>query len=159
MSYFSELDKLVENLYEVERVIRAMEKQPHTYGSEELLYSEEAHTLKLIAKNEGIIQKELSEIMYRTKGATSVIINKLEKKGLIIKASGNKDQRKNSLYLTEKGKRVNEYHIKYDDERLPDWYYNLNVTEEEMRVANSVIEKSINLSKDILNGKYKDNSY
>lgn len=68
MNYPKEFDELVDSFYEIERILNALEKKPRTYGAENLLYSGEAHTLKIIAENEGLTQKALSELMYRTKG-------------------------------------------------------------------------------------------
>ncbi len=70
-----------------------MEEEPKYYGTEELLYTNEVHTLKIIAQNEGITQKQLTDKMFRTKGATSVMIKKLEKKGLIIRQEDKMDAR------------------------------------------------------------------
>ena len=98
MQYTDEFNKLIQNFYEIERMICSLEKEPKTYNTDQLLYFNEVHTLGKIAQNEGISQKELSHAMYRTKGATSVIINKLLQKGLIEKSSGKGDMRKQSHF-------------------------------------------------------------
>lgn len=139
MRYSKKFGELVENFYEVERVIASLEKEPRSYNTDMLFHSNEVHTLKKIAENEGIGQKELSEMMYRTKGATSVMIDKLVKKGLVVKSFAEDDQRKSVLYLTDKGKEVNERHLQYDKDRLNVLIEGVELTEAELDVANRVI--------------------
>ena len=135
--------RLMENLYAVERLVAAMEKEPKHYGTEELLYANEVHTLKMVAQQEGITQKELTDKMFRTKGATSVMIKKLEKKGLLIRGEDEKDARVFRLYLTEKGKRVHQIHLEYDEKIIGRWMEELDFSQEEITGTNHVLEKYI----------------
>lgn len=140
MTKMKETLRLMENLYMVERIVTATEKEPKCYGTEELLYTNEVHTLKIIAENEGITQKELTVKMFRTKGATSVMIKKLEKKGLIIRQEDKMDARILRLYLTDKGKTVNEVHLKYDEDKMDEWMEELSLSDEEVKNTNHVLE-------------------
>ena len=150
MTEIKEAVRLIENLYATERVITAMGKEPKRYGTEELFYTNEVHTLKMIAQYEGITQKELTEKMFRTKGATSVMIKKLEKKGLIIRREDEEDARILQLYLTEKGKAVNDFHMKYDENRISIWMEKLNFSEEELKNTNLILENFIYFFRNIL---------
>ncbi len=143
MTDMKEAVRLIDNLYSVERIVAAMEKEPKYYGTEELLYSNEVHTLKMVAQYEGMTQKELTDKMFRTKGATSVMIKKLEKKGLIIRKEDEKDARVLRLYLTEKGVRVHRCHLKYDEEIMKAWMGELNFSMEEIADTNHLLEKFI----------------
>lgn len=143
MSDIAEAIRLIDNLYSVEKIVSAMEKEPKYYGTEEILYSNEVHTLKMIAQYEGMTQKELTDKMLRTKGATSVMIKKLEKKGLIIRREDERDARVFRLYLTEKGERVHRCHLKYDEEIVALWIRELNFSREEIADTNSFLEKLI----------------
>ena len=143
MKDMKEAIRLMENLYSVERMVSAMEKEPKHYGTEELLYSNEVHTLKAVAQQEGITQKELTDKMFRTKGATSVMIKKLEKKGLIARREDEKDARVLRLYLTEQGKRVHKCHLEYDEKVIGSWMEELNFSPEEIEGTNQVLEKYI----------------
>lgn len=143
MADLKEVIRLVENLYTVERVINALEKEPRCYNTEQLLYANEVHTLKFIAQNERITQKELTERMFRTKGATSTVVNKLEKKGLVIRKEDEKDARLIRLYLTDEGRKVNECHIQYDEEKIMGWKEILDIDPEQIEAANGVIERCV----------------
>ena len=83
---------------------------PHLTTAE-FLTPTEAHTLKMIALNEGISQTELSEQMYRTAGATSVMVDKLVEKGLVHRQRVDGDQRRYLLTLTDRGRLVHASHI------------------------------------------------
>lgn len=141
MNYPKEFDELVNSFYEIERILNALEKKPRIYDTDVLLYSGETHTLKAIAENEGITQKELSELMYRTKGATSLMIDKLVKKGLVTKSPGRGDQRKTTLCLTEKGKHIHADHLKLDNDRLTTWFQNTQIPHEQLVIANQVVKE------------------
>lgn len=136
--------RLVENLYMVERCVNALEKEPRYYSNDCLLYSNEVHTLKVIALNEGITHKELTEMMLRTKGATSVMINKLVKKELVFRKVDAEDARIIRLYLTDQGKKVHDAHINYDKEAVGRWMKELHISESEIETTNHVIESIAN---------------
>ena len=147
MTDMKEAIRLVDNLYSVERIVSAMEKEPKYYGTEELLYSNEVHTLKMVAQYEKKKKKELTDKMFRTKGATSVMIKKLEKKGLIARKEDEKDARALRLYLTEKGEWIHKCHLKYDEEVVGSWLAELNFSREEIAGANHFLEKFIKKKK------------
>ena len=146
MTKIKEALRLLENLYMVERIVTAMEKEPKYYGTEELLYTNEVHTLKIIAQNEGITQKQITDKMFRTKGATSVMIKKLEKKGLIIRQEDKMDARILRLYLTDKGKTVNEVHLKYDEDKMSELMREVSLSDEEVNSTNHVLELFIDFA-------------
>ena len=146
MTKIKEALRLLENLYMVERIVTAMEKEPKYYGTEELLYTNEVHTLKIIAQNEGITQKQLTDKMFRTKGATSVMIKKLEKKGLIIRQEDKMDAKILRLYLTDKGKTVNEVHLKYDEDKMSELMREVSLSDEEVNSTNHVLELFIDFA-------------
>ncbi len=60
----------------------------------------------VIAKNEGINQKELSARLYVEKSTTAKAVRQLENKGYVYKKQVEKDKRYSSLYLTEKGRKA-----------------------------------------------------
>lgn len=58
MPVTDEIAQMIENLYTMDRIITAMQKRPIDYGGV-LLHANEAHTLKVIAQQEGISQTNL----------------------------------------------------------------------------------------------------
>lgn len=60
----------------------------------------------IISKNEGINQKELSDILYIGKSTTAKAVKNLIGSGYIMRVQDPSDKRFNRLYLTEKGRDI-----------------------------------------------------
>lgn len=144
MSLTEQISVLIEQMYNLDRILTAMEKRPRAYLGVSL-YSNEAHTLKQIAQNEGISQAELSERMYRTKGATSIAVDKLVEKGLIRREREEDNQRRYLLTLTDLGHQVNEAHLRYDEEHALWASEHLGAAEEELETTSRVLAQVIAL--------------
>lgn len=142
MSTVDEISRMIEQLYTMDRILLAMQKKPHNYGGE-LLHANEAHTLKAIALQEGISQTELSEQMLRTKGATSVVVDKLVEKGLVRRERVDGDQRRYLLTLTEKGWAVHRAHMDYDNRHVQKAGREVGLSVEELEIANRALERVI----------------
>lgn len=139
-----ELSDMVENLYKHGRQIRSMENKPRYYGSDMLLYPNEIYTLKAIAQHEGINQTELSEAMFRTKGATSTAVQKLVQKGLVEQRTGGQDLRFSQLYPTPKGMEIHEAHLEYDLKYVDVLCQRLNLNREDLANVNRVLRLMTN---------------
>lgn len=90
-------------------------KVPHDYGTGEAYTSVEVHTLKHIADHHGITVTELARDYGKTKGAVSQILKKVESKGLIYREVDPENDNRYHLFLTEKGKELDEAHRRYDE--------------------------------------------
>lgn len=60
-------DEFMEILYKVSREVHAYDSIPRKYGTDDLLYMVEAHTIKLIGKNEFIGVTDIANITGKTK--------------------------------------------------------------------------------------------
>ena len=74
----------------------------------------EIHTLRFICEMEGITSIRLAALTYRTKGAISQTIKKLEQKSLIEKRAQPGNKKNLFLYSTEKGRRLQEEHAAFN---------------------------------------------
>lgn len=144
MSTVDEISNLIEHLYALDRILNAMEKRPVVYEGI-ALHSNESHTLKQIAMDEGLSQADLSQRMYRTKGATSVAVDKLVEKGLIRREREEGNQRRYLLTLTDLGRRVNEAHLRYDEAHVHWVAPRLGLSEEELQAANRTLEQVVRI--------------
>ena len=115
MSSTEAMFRTIEKLYAINHVLNAMQKKPHTYCGE-TIYANEGRTLKMIGQNHGISQAELSKKMYRTSGASSLIVGNLVERGLVKREREKGNSRRYVLSLTEKGQAINEAHAAYDEE-------------------------------------------
>lgn len=108
---FEEIMHLITN---ATKYIRKYESAPRSYGTEDILYSEECHTIDMIGHNETISMAEIARSMGKTKSAISQIIDRLVKKELLKKQAHPDNERTLRLKLTEKGVRVFQYHAEFD---------------------------------------------
>lgn len=116
-------------------------KIPRDYGTGEEYTSVEVHTLKYVADHPGVTVTELARAYGKTKGAISQMLKKLEGKGLIFRENSGKDRRY-PLYLTDKGKNLDQAHREFDAihageslDRVRELY-----SQEEINTAFSVME-------------------
>ncbi len=112
-------EDMMEKLYSLATLMTKNSK-PKQYGSNDLLFLFEVHTVKMIYENPGRSLGELAAMSYRTKGAMSLMIDKLVKKGIVEKKKSAKDERRYVIDLTEKGRRVGAFHEDYDKEKYGD---------------------------------------
>ena len=93
-----------------------LEKKPRYYGTEHLLYASEIHTIEAIGHNAGISVTELAALQGVTKGAVSQVIQKLEKKNLIIRMKSMNSEKQVFLKLSDVGniafKAHDDFHAK-----------------------------------------------
>lgn len=113
MSVANEINHLINQIYTAELILKGFHVRPRAYG-DTVLYDSETHTLEVIADNEGITQTQLGELTFRTKGATSIMVDKLIQKGLVYQQRDENNRRRCQLFLTELGRTVNKAHKAYD---------------------------------------------
>lgn len=94
------------------------------YGTGECYTAVEVHILEKIYLHPGITVTQVAALTSRTKGAISQIVTKLCDKGLVVRSaqtdSGGEElsgtpRKKRSLWLTDKGRELNQLHITYDE--------------------------------------------
>ena len=95
--------RVVTKLTEIDRMTRC-------YGTDTSLYHAEIHMIKSIRENEGIHVTGLAELLGVTKGAVSQIIQKLERKGMIVKDADPNNLSRLVLHLTPKGETAYRQH-------------------------------------------------
>lgn len=101
--------------YLVERAI-AIDTVARDFGTGHELHRAEIHTIDAIGRHEGINNSELSEVMDVTKGATSQMVSKLVRKGLVQKQPSAVSAREVELRLTKLGRIAFENHEQFEDE-------------------------------------------
>jgi len=126
-------------------------KVPHDYGTGEVYTSVEVHTLKHIADNYGITVTELAKDFGKTKGAISQILKKIEGKGLIYRQVDMENDNRFHLFLTEKGKELDEAHRHYDQIGFGESMdiVRSQFDEEEINTAFQVLESWLHIRRDV----------
>ena len=105
----TELQYLIDQFLKMLNLYSVITRKPKDYGTGDLLYFNEVHTMTFVDRNRKVNLTRLAEIMGVTKGAISQTINKLVKKGLIIKQNFN-NRKEINLMLSEKGRIVIKAH-------------------------------------------------
>lgn len=86
-------------------LVSELEKQPRSYGTDELLTSSEIHLIEMVGNNdESRSVTDLAKLLNITKGAVSQSLKRLEKKGLTDKVPDPDNGSRSIVQLTSKGK-------------------------------------------------------
>jgi DNA-binding MarR family transcriptional regulator len=98
----SELQTLIDLFLKILHLYSVIGRKPKDYGTGDLLYVTEIHTITMVGKNREINMTQLADMMGVTKGAISQTIRKLVHKKLILK-SNTTNRKEFNLRLSEKG--------------------------------------------------------
>ena len=118
----------------------ASERKPYRYG-ERILYRSEIHTVDAIGRNRDINITGLAAEQGVTKGAVSQMIDRLVKKGLVVKTVLSRSDTEVALNLTEDGEKVFAMH--QDQHREMFEYMNHTLSD--------ISERDIQIFSDIMN--------
>jgi len=98
----NELQILIDLFLKILHLYSIIGRKPKDYGTGDLLYIAEIHTITMVGNNNEINMTRLADIMGVTRGAISQTISKLVGKNLIIK-SNTTNRKEINLKLSEKG--------------------------------------------------------
>jgi DNA-binding MarR family transcriptional regulator len=101
----NELQTLIDLFLKILHLYSVIGRKPKNYGTGDLLYFTEIHTITMVGKNREINMTKLADMMGVTKGAISQTIRKLVSKNFIVKSNTN-NRKEINLKLSEKGKVV-----------------------------------------------------
>jgi DNA-binding MarR family transcriptional regulator len=111
----NELQNLVDLFLKILHLYSVIDRKPKDYGTGDLLYIAEIHTIAMVGNNREINMTQLAEIMGITKGAISQTIRKLVSKNFITR-SNDINRKEINLKLSGKGKSVYEGHETFQKE-------------------------------------------
>lgn len=108
--------ELMDSHHELTQFLVKYLNTPRKYSTDDDIYMIEMHLLDAIGRNEGISITELGNLVKRTPGAISQLVNKLEKKGFLEKRIDTGTPKVRNLYLTSKGWKAFDFHKQLDRE-------------------------------------------
>lgn len=129
------------------KAFEEIEKTPKDFGTGDLLYASEIHTIVAIGKNPGSNMTEIAVIMNITKGGVQKFIKKLLTKDMIYRTQL-PDNKKEIIYgLTKKGNIAYKMHEVFEEKRFGKIYEvmdamdvnELNVLEEFLTKLNEIL--------------------
>jgi len=134
--------KLVELYFRSHNLFKLMENEPRDFGSGDLLYTTEIHTIESIGKNSGINLTKLAEYMGVSKSAVSKTTKKLLKKNYIIKSRPVDNQKEVIFNLAEKGRKAFQGHEIFSQEVFERIFYILkNLKKNEVAIIEDNLKK------------------
>jgi DNA-binding MarR family transcriptional regulator len=98
----NQLQKLIDQFLNILHLYSVINRKPKDYGTGDLLFFTEIHTISMVGKNREINMTRLADLMGVTRGAISQTIRKLVSKDLIVK-SNTTNKKEINLRLSEKG--------------------------------------------------------
>ncbi len=99
-------------------VFNEFERTPRDFGTGDLLYSSEIHTLVEIGRNNGTNLTELANVLGISKSGTSKSVAKLVDKELIIKEKAINNNKEVVFSLSEKGEKACKGHSIFKEKTL-----------------------------------------
>ena len=101
-------------IYEAHRLLGKIEDAPRDYGTGDLLYSSDVHTVVAVSRSEGCNLTELAVSMDISKPAASKFVKKLIRLGYLRKERPADNGKELSLYLSDSGKRAVSAHEAFE---------------------------------------------
>lgn len=112
---YSKCNIVFEKLMKLINIYSEHEINPRTYGTDEIYYSLEIHTIYIIGKSPGINLTDIAHSHGISKSAVSKVIKKLEKKGAVHRYKMEDNKKEVLFELTDKGKEAYYGHIEYHE--------------------------------------------
>ena len=137
----------IEDIYEIFKTISLLSYKINYNKLEKIgLYPGQPILIEKIYENEGISQRELSDVSFKKPATITTMINKLEINGYIKRKSNVNDKRIIKLYLTDLGKEK-YYEMKKLKKSIGNIYFS-NMTDEEIsNMYNLLLKIKDNLEK------------
>ncbi|MBZ9607142.1 MarR family transcriptional regulator [Clostridium estertheticum] len=112
----------------------------------QVLRTNELTILRIVSEKENIIIKDILETLNVPKSTLTSMIDRLEKRNLIIRAISNKDRRSYKLELTQEGHMAQEEHIKFEEELYGKIMLSLDTYEDRENLLKLIRKMAYNIS-------------
>ncbi len=109
-----ERESLLHYIYTAHQYLRNLESSPRDYGTGDVLYSSDIHTVTAIEQHPGANLTQLAEYLDVSKAAVSKFTSKMLKLGYITKNRPAANAKEVIFHLTGKGKAAAEFHHQFD---------------------------------------------
>lgn len=136
--------KIIKLYFSSVKGFNEFESVPRDFGTGDLLFSSEIHTLQAIGKNPEINLTDLSILLDISKSGTSKFIRKLLEKDLIVKGRPLNNKKEVIYTLTEKGRIAYQSHEAFDKKMFGTIHDILSeLTDEENEFLESFLSKLV----------------
>lgn len=104
---------ILDLVYKAHRRLGELESTPRDYGTGELLYSSDLHTVAAVARQPGCNLTQLAGSLGVSKPAASKFTRKLLRTGYLVKEKQAANAKEVSFSLSPKGRRAEEAHRRF----------------------------------------------
>lgn len=104
---------ILELVYRAHRRLADLERHPRDYGTGELLFSSDIHTVEAVARRPGCSLTQLASALGVSKPAASKFVRKLIRLGYLAKGMQANNAKELSLSLGEKGRQATQAHARF----------------------------------------------
>jgi len=104
---------ILDLVYKAHRRLGELEKLPRDYGTGELLYSSDIHTVEAVARQPGCSLTQLAGFLGVSKPAASKFTRKLLRLGYLLKEMQANNAKEVSFSLSPKGRRAEQAHQRF----------------------------------------------
>lgn len=143
-------DEIIKRYFQSINLFTAFESKPRDYGSGDLLYPSEIHTLVMIAKNPGVNLTQLADSLGISKSGASKFVKKLLAKKLIVKGAVPDNLKEVVFDLTEKGVIAYEGHESFSANtfvKINEIFNEMNV--DELKVLHQFLGNLISVVREV----------
>jgi DNA-binding MarR family transcriptional regulator len=109
-------DRILDMIYQSHIYLQKLESTPRDFGTGELLYASDIHTLVAVDQSPGCNLTQLAGMLCISKAAVSKFVAKLVKKGYLVKGRRIDNDREVIFHLTKKGQAAVAGHDKFEAE-------------------------------------------
>ena len=138
--HHTDIEKLSSILIELYEKMSSWE---HAVVKESGLTPAQMHAIEILGHQESLRMKDLAQKLGVTTGTLTVMIDRLEQNGLLLRTPHKKDRRSIMIVLTKKGQRYFEEHHKLHLELTRE--ITSSLTEDEAKQFYAYIEKLVSL--------------
>jgi DNA-binding MarR family transcriptional regulator len=107
-------ERIIDHIYRAHRYLSRLETEPRDYGTGELLYSSDVHTIMVVSGNPGCNLTFIAESLGISKAAVSKFVLKLIKAKYLTKGRAANNNRDVIFNLTEKGRVAAKGHDRFE---------------------------------------------
>lgn len=107
-------EQIIRPFKRIARLYSELDQTTSNYGTDVPLFPPEIHAITAIGDHPGCSLTELTQYLDVTKGTTTKLVQKLVKKGMVIKQFAPNSENQLSLQLTKQGEVADDHHKEYD---------------------------------------------
>ncbi|RPH47854.1 MAG: MarR family transcriptional regulator [Desulfobacteraceae bacterium] len=139
-------ERILDMIYVAHLYLQGLESTPRDYGTGDLLYSSDIHTIVAVSKSPGCNLTALATQLNISKAAVSKFVAKLGRRGYIVKSKRVDNDREVIFNLTKKGQTAASGHEEFEAKMFgPLFQVESALSEQEYQTIKKYLKKLITI--------------